>query len=502
MPSERTPLLVDPASTPNDSVLERAPELEAVKRSIYPGPTPLPKRQLLCISFIQLGEFISWTFFYPYINEMIMVYDISGGDPTKVGYYAGLVASASFIADCVSVFLWGRLSDYIGRRPVIIIGLVALILGPIAFGFSQTLATLVLSRLLTGAFCGNIGILKALIADITDESNRAKAFSYTPAVMSLALVIAPLIGGNLSRPVERFPLFFGKSELLRVYPYLLPSVAVAVFPGIGIVMVLLVLRESSSERSHPKSLDSPTSSSNQGISPTGSEITLVPEVKKTPPPLTSLFTPQVRAAVFNYAAYCFLAFVIAFLLPLFMSTPTQYGGLGLSPHDIGTLLGVLGIYTGAVQIVLFMPLHRRLGNNGLFRLSIATKAVVCIFWPILGLLAKHTKSDKLSGALIALLLLQILFLPITRMGLSCSSIFLTSAAPSGTSVGATVGLGQIFASISRFLGPAFGAALFAVSIEKNILGGNLVYVVLIGFIFVSLIGTATLPRVVKRANEN
>lgn len=260
----------------------------------------------------------------------------------------------------------------------------------------------------------------------------------------MALVIAPLIGGNLSRPVERFPLFFGKSDLLRVYPYLLPSVAVAVFPGIGIVMVLLVLRESSvskkfiittvcqlanlyyvqSERSHPKSLDSPTSSSNQGISPTGSEITLVPEVKKTPPPLTSLFTPQVRAAVFNYAAYCFLAFVIAFLLPLFMSTPTQYGGLGLSPHDIGTLLGVLGIYTGAVQIVFFMPLHRRLGNNGLFRLSIATKAVVCIFWPILGLLAKHTKSDKLSGALIALLLLQLLFLPITRMGL-CTSLIIS-----------------------------------------------------------------------------
>ena len=87
--------------------------------------------------------------------------DITGGDEKKVGYYAGLIVgvqsyincynlqyaaqeSIFFATEALFVMHWSRLSDYIGRKPVLLIGTAGLCISMICFGLSKTYVTLVI----------------------------------------------------------------------------------------------------------------------------------------------------------------------------------------------------------------------------------------------------------------------------------------------------------------------------------------------------------------------
>ncbi|KAH7908935.1 hypothetical protein BJ138DRAFT_1090416 [Hygrophoropsis aurantiaca] len=110
--------------------------------------TPLPKAQLGILMFLQLAEPISSMCIYPFINQLVRELNITGGDETKVGYYAGLIICACesifFATEALTVMRWSRLSDRIGRKPVILIGLSGLCVSMLAFGLSRTFWTLVI----------------------------------------------------------------------------------------------------------------------------------------------------------------------------------------------------------------------------------------------------------------------------------------------------------------------------------------------------------------------
>ena len=73
-------------------------------------------------------------------------------------------------------------------------------------------------------------------------------------------------------------------------------------------------------------------------------------------------------------------------------------------------------------------------------------------------------------------------------------MYISSAAPSKRSLGATNGIAQTMVSIQRTIGPAAVASLFAFSLEKNILEGNFTYVVMLGVVCVGLGVGMQLPR--------
>jgi MFS family permease len=95
------------------------------------------------------------------------------------------------------ILQWGRLSDRVGRKPVLMMGLFGVALSMASFGLSHSFLAIVASRALSGALNGNVGVLKSAIGEIADETNMARAFSFIPLVWFVGSTIASvtLIGG-------------------------------------------------------------------------------------------------------------------------------------------------------------------------------------------------------------------------------------------------------------------------------------------------------------------
>jgi MFS family permease len=94
--------------------------------------------------------------------------------------------------------MWGRLSDRIGRRPVLIGGLIGTCASYVLFGLANSMTLLFVSRLLAGFFGANISTAQAYIADVTTQENRAKGMGLIGAAFGLGFTLGPWIGGELA----------------------------------------------------------------------------------------------------------------------------------------------------------------------------------------------------------------------------------------------------------------------------------------------------------------
>lgn len=115
-------------------------------------------------------------------------------DETTIGF---LIAVYSLMQFLLMPF-WGRLSDKIGRRPVLLISLFASFAGYVIWGFSNSLPLLFLARIVAGAGNANLAVAQAYVADVTSEENRTKGMAMIGIAFGLGFVLGPAIGGFCS----------------------------------------------------------------------------------------------------------------------------------------------------------------------------------------------------------------------------------------------------------------------------------------------------------------
>jgi len=114
-----------------------------------------------------------------------------GASPFVVGMLFGSFSVAQLIASP----LLGHWSDHWGRRPVLIFSLLGTVVSFVMLAVAHSLALLFAARIVDGLSGGNITTARAYIADVTDESNRAKAFGMLGASFGLGFILGPAISG-------------------------------------------------------------------------------------------------------------------------------------------------------------------------------------------------------------------------------------------------------------------------------------------------------------------
>lgn len=347
-----------------------------------------------------------------------------GANAVDAGYFTGLF----YVAQLLAAPWLGRLSDRIGRRPVLVgsqLGTVAsfmlfIFAGPIGrwltgnhltFGMSVGLVILYLARALDGITGGNITTAQAYLTDIThDEAERTQALGYVRAAFGLGLVFGPVFGA-----------------LLLNISLLAPFIGAAGLTSLSVIMTLLMLEESlpAGERSQSK----PPPRAHQAWR----SLIAIPSVAMI---LTLAFVVSVNIAA------------VSAIFPLY-AEQVVYGGqlpLNTVARNVGYMLAALGLTVAVSQLLLLRPLLLRFSQPDLI-----LAAMICAAGSAIGLSA-------LTGPRLVTLIL----LPAAvgyALGVPCGEALLVRASQ-GTRSGQVLGLFQAVNSSAYMVGPIIGGYLF------------------------------------------
>jgi MFS family permease len=334
-------------------------------------------------------------------------------------FVATLLGSVYSLMQFLFVPVWGRISDRVGRRPVMIwsIAGTALTMAGLGAGLAwgSSILWLYIARIFGGMATANLGTASAYIADITKPEDRAKGMGLIGAAFGLGFILGPGVGGALAKIA-----IDGRYGAV-------PCFVAAGLSVVNLVWVIAGLAES-----------------------------LPPEKRAT--------AARRKLAPLNVAAMrdafalpgVGLAVAVNFLVILSFTnldqTFTFFCGdlFGIDERGTGLVLAFIGVVAALVQGGLVRSLSKRVAEASLMRWGALAQALA-----FAGLVAAGAEGSRLflyaSGALLAL-----------GNGLTqpATSAFISRRAPADRQ-GGTLGVNQSFASLARTFGPATGGWLYA-----------------------------------------
>ncbi|KAF3212809.1 hypothetical protein TWF106_009667 [Orbilia oligospora] len=483
----------------------RYPRFGQYRMSPSPSPTPIPTRKLLVLALIALAEQISLNSISPYLPEMVR--QLPGVEPENVGVSVGMIASAFAMAQFVTNFFWGHLSDRVGRKPVILCGTILTAGAFVLWGFASTLWQAVLVQAIMGAVNGNQGVVSTVLGEITDRSNQSAAFAYLPVVYGIGGILGPILGGLLASSRD------SKYSLVRRYPYCLPNFASAALLVLDFIICIFFLDESLAEArelppltervrnlfswlwqftsalkptylksgrrrngSRPRLDRPPLNDPTQPLLGANHAIEEESEddysddsdltgffTSSKPVPWKQILTPSTIVLLATYSIFNLAMVGYNALYPIFVSSPAPIGR-DTPVRDIGLSLGFSGIVTIFFQVMFFARLQDKAGNEWSFKASLGLFASTFFIMPFIGY--KSTIGTPLLWTELGAALTLKVVSSITA--LTCAMILITNCAPNPSNLGSVNGLAQTLSAAGRALGPLTAGGLFTLGTKyKN-----------------------------------
>ncbi|KAI1335856.1 major facilitator superfamily domain-containing protein [Xylariaceae sp. FL0016] len=216
---------------------------------------PFPTKQLTILAICRFSEPIAFNSILAY--TYVMVQELHGGDATDAAYYAGLLVSAYAVAEAITAFGWGALSDRVGRKPVVLFGLGGVALSSLIFGLAEKYWVALLARFVGGALNGNVSVMQTMVAEmVKNPDHEPKAYATQPFVWMLGGIIGSAMGGFLAQPATFYPDLFPADGLFGRYPYLLPNLVSVAVTLLAILQGIFFLEETNtrSKNQQPETL--------------------------------------------------------------------------------------------------------------------------------------------------------------------------------------------------------------------------------------------------------
>ena len=275
---------------------------------------------IFLVTFIGLMGFGIILPLFPFYAERL------GASPEIITLTMAIFSLGQFFA----APFWGRLSDSIGRKKVLIISLFGSAMSYVLLAFADTLELVILSRVFSGLMAGNISIAFAYVTDITDEQNRSAGLGKVSAALGLGFMTGPAIGGLLA------------GSDVENANYVLTALAGAGINILAMIGAMLFLKESL-EPSKRKSLE--------GLFKIFEAKTFYPE---------KMILPLIACGLFFY---CSMSLMEA-IFPLWANAIFNYG-----PIQIGGVFFMLGLVAVIIQGGLIGPLTQLLGEKKLIQMA-------------------------------------------------------------------------------------------------------------------------------------
>src|SRR6476469_9956638 len=209
---------------------------ESAREPLDKAGTPPSRGSLLVIFLTVFIDLLGFGMVLP----LLPIYAKNFG-VKEAGWEIGLLMSSFSAMTFIFAPLWGRLSDRIGRRPVLIVGLAGSVGFYILFGVAtvfRSMALLFVARIGAGIAGATIPAAQAYIADVTSLQNRAKGMALIGAAFGLGFTFGPLLGAAAL-------LFSGSVE---TSPW--PGFVAAILSGIAALLAVFLLPESLRPGSH------------------------------------------------------------------------------------------------------------------------------------------------------------------------------------------------------------------------------------------------------------
>jgi len=340
-------------------------------------------------------------------------------------FLVGLLVASYAAAQFVGAPLLGRLSDRIGRRPVLVVSMLGTAAGFALLGVAEPagraiagllspspsvelqngviLGVMFLSRLVSGLAGGMITVAQAYIADVTDASTRTQGMGMIGAAFGLGFIVGPVLGGVLSQ-----------------WGYDVPAFAAAAMAALNLATILFLLPESLTlERRAELAQRKPQAAID----------------------LPAMFRKLGRPRLGPLLA---VRLVVSLAASLFMALFTLWAKnrLGLSAQVTSYLMAYQGVLSIAAQIGLIGPLTRRFPEAALITWSVAILAVAMAGWAFTGS--------------VPLLMVVMVPLALTTGVLNTVINSATSWAVAPHEMGDALGASSAFESLSRVIAPPLG----------------------------------------------
>jgi DHA1 family multidrug resistance protein-like MFS transporter len=355
------------------------------------------------------------------------------------GLELGLLVASYAVMRLIFGPIWGSLSDRIGRKPVMLIGIFGYGVTMVGFGLATQLWMMFVARILSGVLSSATSpTTMAYIGDSTSEEERGGGMGLLGAAAGMGTIFGPALGGLLAEYTLAMPFFVAAGLSLA-----------------AMMLIILFL---------PESLPKGTPSTNAGASTEKIERPLLDPRAW----LDAIFSP--------IGSLLLLAFLATSGMMLFYGVLGLYAlnRFGSGTEQVGYIFTVLGLVTVIGQGLIVGPFTKRYGDLPLIKAGFLLSAV-----SLLGVM--------MAGSY-ALLLLAIAFFSL------CSAVLIpviTSLTSKQTAMnqGVTMGLNNSFVSLGRIFGPLLGGLVFDFHWGLPFLGGALV--MLAGFLASMLIHLQT-----------